>query len=85
MAESLSRTLSRFSYALDYQALPPQVIDKIKASLLHGLIIAIVGADTGHGKAAIGFAKTEEPKADGATILVDGSRATRSGAVFANS
>ena len=85
MAESLSRTLSRFSYALDYQALPPQVIDKIKASLLHGLIIAIVGADTGHGKAAIGFAKTEEPKADGATILVNGSRATRSGAVFANS
>ncbi|PKB63622.1 MAG: hypothetical protein BZY80_06365 [SAR202 cluster bacterium Io17-Chloro-G2] len=85
MADSLSRTLARFAHALDYEALPPQVVDKIKASLLHQLIIAIIGAGTGHGKAAIEFAKTEEPKPDGATILVDGSRATRSGAVFANS
>lgn len=85
MAESLSRTLARFSHGLDYQGLPPQVVDKIKASLLHQLIIAIIGADTTRGRAAIQFAKTEEAKADGATILVDGSRATRSGAVFANS
>ena len=85
MADSLSRTLARFSHSLQYDALPPQVVDKIKASILHGLIIAIVGADTSHGKAAIELAKSEEPKADGATILVDGSRATRSGAVFANS
>ena len=85
MADSLSRTLARFSHALDYEALPPQVVDKIKASLLHQLIIAIIGADTARGRAAIEFAKTEEPKADGATILVDGARATRSGAVFVNS
>ena len=84
MADSLSRALARFSQALDYQSLPPQVVDKVKASLLHQLIVAIIGADTTRGKAAIQFAKTEESKADGATILVDGSRATRGGAAFAN-
>ncbi len=85
MPDSISRTLARFSRSLEYENLPPQVVDKVKASLLHQLIIAIIGADTSHGKAAIAFAKSEESKADGATILVDGSRATRSGAVFANS
>ena len=85
MADSLSRRLARFSSSLSYEALPPQVVDKVKASLLHGLIISILGADTNHGKAAIELAKSEEGKADGATILVDGSRATRSGAVYANS
>jgi len=85
LADSLSRRLARFSSSLSYEALPPQVVDKVKASLLHGLIISILGADTNHGKAAIELAKSEEGKADGATILVDGSRATRSGAVFANS
>ena len=64
MAESLSRTLARFSHGLDYQGLPPQVVDKIKASLLHQLIIAIIGADTTRGRAAIQFAKTEEAYAN---------------------
>ena len=85
MADSLSRTLSRFVVSLEYASLPPNVIDKIKASLLHALIISIVGADTSHGAASIRLVKEEEGKSDGATILVDGGRATRAGAAFANS
>ena len=59
------------------------MVDKIKASLLHALIIAIVGAGTSHGRAAITLARKEESKEDVATILVDGTRATRAGADFA--
>ena len=85
MADSLSRTFAQYVSSLDFESLPPQVVDKVKASLLHALIISIVGAETSSGKAAIALAKEEESKVDGATILVDGSRATRAGAVFANS
>ena len=85
MGESLSRSLARFASALEFDALPATVVDKIKASLLHALVIGIVGAGTEHGKAAIALAKQEESKPDGATILVDGARATRVGAAYANS
>ena len=85
MPDSLSRTLARFVTSLEYEALPPEVVDKIKASVLHALVTSIVGSGTRHGAASIELAKSEESKADGATILVDGARATRCGAAFANS
>ena len=85
MTDSLSRTFARYVSSLKYSELPPQVVDKVKASVLHGLIVSIIGAETSHGKAAIQLAKDEESKPDGATILVDGTKATRYGAAFANS
>jgi 2-methylcitrate dehydratase PrpD len=85
MADSLSRTLARYIVSLEYEALPPQVVDKIKASLLHSMIVSIIGSETGPGRSAMALAKEEEGKSDGATILVDGARATRCGAAFANS
>jgi 2-methylcitrate dehydratase PrpD len=85
MTDSLSRIFARYVSNLQYSQLPPQVVDKIKASVLHSLIISIIGAETSHGKAAIQLAKEEESRSDGATILVDGSKATRYGAAFANS
>ena len=85
MSESLSRTLGRFASSLEFDSLPAAVVDKIKASLLHALVIGIVGAGTEHGRAAIALAKQEESKPNGATILTDGTRATRAGAAYANS
>jgi 2-methylcitrate dehydratase PrpD len=85
MSESISRRLARFVAALDYDSIPPQVIDKAKASLVHGLVMAFIGAQTPAGKATIELALKEESKPDGATILTDGRRATRYGAAFANS
>ena len=86
---SLSRTFARFVTALEFDSLPPEVVDKIKASVLHAMVTAIVGADTAHGKASVELAKAEEGRGNalgaGATILVDGTRATRCGAAFANS
>ncbi|MDP2953622.1 MAG: MmgE/PrpD family protein [Chloroflexota bacterium] len=85
MDESLSRRLGRFAGGLTYSDLPPAVIDKAKACLLHALAAGLAGSTTPGGQAAIKLAKEEEGREGGATILVDGSRATRMGAAFANS
>ena len=85
MAESLTRTLAKFITTLNYETVPLQALDKMKASLLHSLIVSIVGAETTHGKAAVELTKSEESRPEGATILVDGTKATRCGAAFANS
>ena len=85
MPQSLSRSYSRFVASLEYGHLPDRVVDKLKASLLHALVVSVIGAQTDHGKAAIALTIEEEEKADGATILVNGARATRGGAAFANS
>ena len=85
MPDSLSRTLARYVSSLEYEALPPQVVDKIKASVLHALVVSIVGMDTTHGRAAVELVREEESKPNGATILAAGGRATRCGAAFANS
>ncbi len=85
MPDSLSRTFARYVASLQYDMLPPEVPDKIKASLFHALVISFLGAETPPGKASIELVKEEEAKPEGATILVDGARATRCGAAFANS
>ena len=85
MSDSLSRQLASFVAGLDYDSLPPAVVDKIKASLVHGLVMAFAGSKTQAAQATIALTLQEEAKPDGATILVDGRRATRYGAAFANS
>ena len=82
---ALARSYAKFISSLNYNDLPIQVADKLKASILHALVVSIIGAQTHHGKSAIELTKEEESKSDGATILVDGAKATRAGAAFANS
>ncbi|HTE86140.1 MAG TPA: MmgE/PrpD family protein, partial [Dehalococcoidia bacterium] len=85
MADSISRQFARWAAGLTYDDLPPEVVDKVKALILHGLTGAVLGAATTHGKEAVHLTKAEEGKPDGATILTDGSKATRIGATFAGS
>jgi len=85
VAGSISRQFARWAANLQYEDLPPEVVDKVKAFLLHALTSAVLGAPTAHAKKAVQLTKTEEGKPDGATILTDGSKATRIGATFANS
>ncbi len=85
MTESLSRQLARFVVGLTFEALPPEVVDKAKACTLHNLTAAFLGASTPRGQATLRLIKEEEARPDGATILVDGGRATRTGAAFVNS
>ena len=85
MPDSLSRQLARWAVNLDASRLPAPVVDKLQTSLLHATVVAIIGADTHHGRAAVDLALAEESAAAGATILAHGGRATRCGAAFANS
>src|SRR5712692_6069175 len=85
MADSISREFARWAANLKYEDLPPEVVDKVKALMLHAVTSAVLGAPTAHAKAAVHLTKAEEGKPDGATILTDGSKATRIGATFANS
>ena len=85
MPDSLSRQLARWAVNLNAGDLPPAVVDKMQTSLLHAAVVAIVGADTHHGKAAVDLTLAEEYMTGGATILANGGRATRCGAAFANS
>src|SRR5687767_13015329 len=83
---SLSRQLARWIIGLRYEDLPPEVIDRAKGVTLHALASVLIGSQTSAGKNAIKLITEEEAGVrNGATIMVDGGRATRGGAAFANS
>ena len=85
MPDSISRKLARWAVNLSPADLPPAVIDKMQTSLLHGMVVSIIGAETHHGKAAVNLALAEESSSHGASIVGQSARATRCGAAFANS
>lgn len=85
MADSISRQFARWTAGLRYEDLPPAVVDKVKALLLHALTAAVLGAPTRHAREAVHLTLAEEARPDGATILTDGGRATRAGTAYADS
>jgi hypothetical protein len=83
---SLSRRLARFAAELHYDALPPAVIDKAKALLLHGVLTALLGAHYPAARRTTQLMKDEEQVARGGSSLIgDGTRVTKCGAAYANS
>ena len=84
MADSISRQVAHWAASLTYDDLPPAVVDKVKALLLHGLTGAAIGTQTAKGQHVVHLMLDEEPKTDGATIFASGAKATRNGATFAN-
>ena len=84
MSDSLSRRLGGFASTLEYEKLPPHVVDKVKGLILHGLLVSIAGAPLARVASVVEMTKREEPRPDGAAIWVDGARVSRRGAAFAN-
>jgi 2-methylcitrate dehydratase PrpD len=83
---SISRTLARFACSLEFDALPPVVVDKAKAVTLQALVSALAGWRHAPARRTIELIKREETAAGrGSTILVDGSTVTKAGAGYANS
>jgi 2-methylcitrate dehydratase PrpD len=83
---SLSRQLARWIVGLRYEDLPPAVVDRAKGVTLQCLSSILLGALTTPGKEAVALIVEEEAGArNGATIMVDGRKVTKSGAAFANS
>lgn len=83
---SLSRELARWIVGLRYEDLPPEVVDRAKGVTLHALASILIGSQTAAGRNAVRLITEEEAgMRDGATIMVEGARATKGGAAFANS
>ena len=82
---SLSRKFARWAHKLTYEDLPEPVVSKIKALLLNGLTGAALGFGGSLGKEAVELTIKEEAKANGASILATGLKATRYGSAYANS
>ncbi len=82
---SISRQFARWVAGLRYEDLPPEVIDRAKGLTLHALASALLGSQSPAARQAIRIVTEEEAgAANGATLLVDGTRAARAGAAFAN-
>jgi hypothetical protein len=83
---SLSRQLAQWIVGLRYEDLPPAVVDRAKGVTLQCLASVLIGAGNAAGKQAIKLVTDEEAGVKkGATIMVNGNTATRSGAAYANS
>ncbi len=84
-AVSISRQFARWVAGLRYEDLPPEVVDRAKGLTLHALASALLGSRLPAARQAIRIVTEEEAgAANGATLLVDGTRAARAGAAFAN-
>jgi 2-methylcitrate dehydratase PrpD len=83
---SLSRQLAQWVAGLRYEDIPPEVDDRAKGVTLHSLASVLLGHQTLSGQRALKFIMEEETGGqDGATIMVNGAKATKGGAAFANS
>ena len=82
---SLSRQLAQWVVGLSYDDLPPAVVDRAKGVTLHSLASVLLGSQSNAGQQAIQLMTAEESGvSQGATIMVDGTTVTKSGAAFAN-
>src|SRR3954451_15445925 len=86
MSDTLARKLAHFAMGLRYEDLPPHVVDKAKACILHCIGVGLAAHGSGAVRAARAAILSEEPRPDnGATLMVTGERATPYGAAFVNS
>jgi len=82
---SMSRQFARWVAGLRYEDLPPAVADRAKGVTLHALASALQGYQLPAGQEAVRLVTEEERGVtSGATILVNGIKATKGGAAFAN-
>lgn len=83
---SLSRRLARWVAGLRYEDIPPDVTDRVRGVTLHCLASVLIGSQTAAGRKGVKLVVEEESGVrNGATIMVEGGRATKGGAAFANS
>lgn len=81
---SLSRQFARWAAPLRYADLPDDVVQKVKALLLHALTGIALGKGHPSANGAIELALAEEPKGNGASLFDRPAKVTRVGAAFAN-
>src|ERR1700693_890865 len=82
---SLSREFGAFVAGLDYEKLPPEVIDRAKGVTLQALSSALLGSQMPASRHALALMQEEETGGGGAaTALCHGAKLTKGGAAFVN-
>jgi 2-methylcitrate dehydratase PrpD len=83
---SMSRQFAAFVANLNYEDLPPEVVDRAKGVTLEALTSALVAHDMPASRQALALMQEEEAGGGGvATVLCNGSKLTKAGAAFVNS
>src|SRR5438270_12425213 len=82
---SLSREFAGFVAGLQYENLPPEVVDRAAGVTLQSLSSALVAHDMPGSRQALVLMREEEAGGGGAaTVLCHGARLTKAGAAFVN-
>ena len=82
---SLSREFAGFVASLQYENLPPEVVDRAKGVTLQALSSALIARDMPASRQALVLMQEEEAGGGGAaTVLCHGTRLTKAGAAFVN-
>jgi hypothetical protein len=82
---SLSREFAGFVAGLQYENLPPEVVDRAKGVTLQALSSALIARDMPASRQALALMQEEEAGGGGAaTVLCHGTRLTKAGAAFVN-
>src|SRR5271155_3302617 len=82
---SLSREFAGFVASLNYEDLPPEVVDRAKGVTLQGLSSALIARDMPGSRQALALMQEEDAAGGGAaTVLCHGTRLTKAGAAFVN-
>src|SRR5947209_4533222 len=82
---SLSREFAGFVAGLDYDNLPPAVVDRAKGVTLQALSSALLGSRMEASRQALLMMQEEEAGGGGAaTVLCHGAKLTKGGAAFVN-
>ncbi|MBC7703224.1 MAG: MmgE/PrpD family protein [Rhodoferax sp.] len=81
---SISRQFAHWAATLQYQDLPLEVVDKVKALLLHALAGGVLGSVSPSARRLVALTLAEEGRPDGASVFNGPHKASRVGAAFAN-
>ncbi|MDD9925552.1 MAG: MmgE/PrpD family protein, partial [Rhodospirillaceae bacterium] len=83
---SISRQFAEWVVGLEYEDLPPAVVDRAKGLTLHAFSSALVGHGFPDAEQALRMMQEEETGGGGAaTVIVDGAKLTKAGAALVNS
>jgi len=82
---SLSRDFAAFAANLEYEDLPPEVVDRAKGVTLQALGSALIARDMAASRQALIIMQEEEAGGGGAaSVLCHGAKLTKAGAAFVN-
>src|SRR5580704_9688997 len=82
---SLSREFAGFVAGLQYEDLPPEVVDRAKGVTLQALSSTLIARDMPASRQALALMQEEEAGGGGAaTVLCHGTKLTKAGAAFVN-